>query len=350
MTELLPVPDSTWSTGALILAFLAATAVIGVGGTRMAGFADRLADRTGMGEAMMGALFLGVFTSLPGITASVTAAVDGHPTLAVSNAMGGIAVQTAFLAIADLFHRRANLEHAAASLANLTHAALLILLLSVVLTALAAPIQLTLGHVDAATPALVAAYLLGLWTAKRALSRPMWHPRVTADTVEDRPRQGSEEESLPALWLGFAAAAVLVMISGALVARSAGLLTTRTGLSETVVGGSLLATATSLPELVTTVAAVRRGALTLAVSDIAGGNAFDVLFVCVADAFYVKGSIFQAAGGATQFLVGLAILLNSILLLGLLHREKHGPVNIGLESLLILILYLVGFTIVVLGS
>ena len=53
----------------------------------------------------------------------------------------------------------------------------------------------------------------------------------------------------------------------------------KTGISQTVVGGYFTAVATSIPELVTTIAAVRRGALTLAVGGIVGGNMFDMVFI-----------------------------------------------------------------------
>jgi cation:H+ antiporter len=53
-----------------------------------------------------------------------------------------------------------------------------------------------------------------------------------------------------------------------------------------VVGGLFTAVSTSLPELVTSVAAVQQGALTLAVGGIIGGNSFDVMFVAFADIAY----------------------------------------------------------------
>lgn len=58
----------------------------------MAKIFDRLADRTGMGEVIIGAVFLGGSTS--GIVTSVTAAATDHPGLAISKAIGGIAAQT----------------------------------------------------------------------------------------------------------------------------------------------------------------------------------------------------------------------------------------------------------------
>lgn len=89
--------------------------IIILAGTRLAGVADRLADRTGMGEVLAGALFVGGSTSLPGAIASMSTAADGHAQLAIGNAIGGLTAQTMFLAIADMVYRRANIEHAAAS-------------------------------------------------------------------------------------------------------------------------------------------------------------------------------------------------------------------------------------------
>ncbi len=109
--------------------FLVCAVVIALAETKLARRADLIADRTGLGEAVIGAVLLGGSTSLPGITTSVATAWQGHPSLSISNAIGGIAVQTAFLAIADITYRRANLEHAAASAAKLTQGALLVSLL-----------------------------------------------------------------------------------------------------------------------------------------------------------------------------------------------------------------------------
>ena len=105
-----------------IALFAVAAATIAVIGTRMARIADVLADRTGLGEAMAGAILLGA-------TTSITAAAGGDVDLAYANSLGGIAAQTAFLGIADIAFRKANLEHAAASVENITQAVMLVLML-----------------------------------------------------------------------------------------------------------------------------------------------------------------------------------------------------------------------------
>lgn len=135
MTDVL----ETMPLGAAIALFAVCTAVIGVVGTKLAGVVDRIADRTGLGEAIAGAVLLGFATSLSGIVLSVSAALSGRPELAMSNAVGGIAVQTLFLAVADLTYRRANREHAAALLGNIMQAALLVAQMSWLLLAFAMP-------------------------------------------------------------------------------------------------------------------------------------------------------------------------------------------------------------------
>lgn len=336
-----------WPLWAHFAVFLAAAAVIGVAGTRLSNLADRLADRTGLGEAITGTLFLGLITALPGLTASVVATLNGRPALAISNAIGGIAIQTVFLAVADIAHTKANLEHAAASAANMIQTALLVVLLTLVLLGLTGPGGTLIAHVHPMTPILFVAAGFGFFLAYRAAEYPMWLPRKTTATVEDVPEEAHKHEHLGWLLAGFLVNAVILTGAGAAVAWSTGEIADATGMSETVAGGLLSGVATSLPELVTTVAAVRQGALTLAVGDIIGGNFFDVLFVFAADLVYFNGSIYHADGVGTReaFLTGFAILLNLTFLLGLMHRQRSGPANIGFESVLMLLLYGSGFLV-----
>jgi hypothetical protein len=131
-----PAPWPLW----LVSAGLAGAAlVICLAGTRLARLADTLADRTGMGEIIAGALFVGASTSLPGVITSITTAAQNYPGLAIGNALGGLTAQTTFLAVADLGYRKANFEHAAASVTGLTQGTLLVSLLALPLLAMARP-------------------------------------------------------------------------------------------------------------------------------------------------------------------------------------------------------------------
>lgn len=338
---------SQLSPGIAIVVFLAAAGVIAAAGIRMAETADRLADRTGIGEALFGGLLLGGATSIPGIVTSTAAGAAGHPELAVTNAVGGIAVQTFFLAVADIAYRRANLEHAAASLTNLTLAAVLISLLCLPLVAAAAPATTVLG-VHPVSPLILLGYLFGLRIARAARDEPMWGPRRTVETRVDTPEEpAGGRGTIMRMTAVFGALALVLAAAGYVTAGAGVAIAAGTGLGESVVGTLLTGISTSMPELVTTLAAVRRGALTLAMGGIFGGNMFDMLFIATADAAYRGGSIYHAVSDRPYFMMALAILMTAVLLLGMLRRERHGIANIGFESALVLALYFGGSAVLV---
>lgn len=333
------IPDFTnWSLAANGGIFLLAALIIGIFGWRLSGLADTLADRTGMGEALAGAILLGATTSLSGIVTSVTAAWDGYADLSLSNAIGGIAAQTTFLAIADITYRKANLEHTAASIANLLQGTLLLVLLSVPLLAATTP-EISLFGIHPATLLMFAAYIYGMQIVSQARTKPMWRPEDTPETQQEAPDEAMKQQSLVSLWGKFALAAAVVGAAGWVVARTGIAIAEQSGLSHIAVGGLLTSVATSLPELVTSIAAVRQQAYTLAVSGIIGGNAFDTLFAAVADIAYRDGSIYHAVTEQQTFFIALTIMLTAVLLMGLLHREKRGIANIGFESFLVLTIY-----------
>jgi cation:H+ antiporter len=325
--------------------FLFAAAVIGVAGTYLARTADELADRTGLGEAMFGILLLAGVTSLPDFAATLSAAIDARPDLAMSNVMGSMAANLMFLGVADAVYRKANLEHAAASSSTLMQATLLIVLLTLPLLAIATP-SASMWSLHPITPAIIAAYLFGLYLVRGAQDHPMWFPRRTRQTVQDQPEEHARG-GLGSAWLRFSGLAIATAVSGWVVMESAKVISDQSGISETVVGGLFTALATSSPELVTTIAAVRVGALTLAVSNIFGTNCFNILVVAAADGAYPGGSIYQDLS-PIQMIWGLvSILMTAILLLGMVRRQTYGIGRIGFESALVLAVYVLALGVAV---
>lgn len=330
-----------------IIAFSAAALVIVIAGSRLARMADTLADQTGLGQALFGVLLLAGITSLPDFAATLSAAVDSRPDLAMSNVMGSMAVNLAFLGVADMVYRKANLEHAAASPVNLILAGLLIVLLTLPLLAIFTP-KVTLWGMHPMTPVIVAAYLFGLHLVRHTQARPMWFPRQTYQTVSDEPRH-PRGDSIP-VWKGFIGLAIVTGIAGWVLMEAAKGIAGQMGLSDTLVGGLFTALATSTPELVTTIAAVRIGALTLAVSNIFGTNCFNMLVVAAADAGYTHGSIYHDMAPVQMTWGLVCILMTAILLLGLVRRETYGIGRIGFESVLILGVYAIALGVVVMGA
>lgn len=325
-----------------IFVFVIATLVIIFAGIRLTKYADQLADKTGLGEAFVGAVFLGGVTSIAGIITSISAAYNNHPELAISNAIGGIAAQTLFLSIADITYRKINLEHASASLSNLMQGVLLIALLTFVVLGVTSP-NFTIFNIHPISIIIILVYVVGSRMISKAKKKPMWSPRVTVSTVEDKPDDDNiKKTKLSSLIIKFALLAILVGGSGYAIGISGINIANGTQLSEGFVGSIMTSVATSFPELIVTLAAVRQKALALAVGNIIGGNSFDVLFVAFSDIAYQDGSILHNITNNQSFIIALTMLMVSILIMGLLLRQRKGFGNIGWESAWIIILYVFG--------
>ncbi|WP_026987695.1 sodium:calcium antiporter [Fodinicurvata fenggangensis] len=330
-----------WSMLGLLAGFALAALLVLFSGLRITALADVLADRTGLGEAISGAVLLGAATSFSGTIVSITAALDGHASLAYSNSIGGIAAQTAFLAIADLTYRKANLEHAAAEIANIFQAVVLIVLLTLPLLAISLK-EFTLLAVHPVSLLIPVVYVSALFATRALKETPMWKPVSTRQTREDTPERedpATRRKSNLRLFASFAMLMILMGLGGWVISKTAAEIAARLALSESLVGALATAVVTSLPELVTTIAAVRRGALQLAVGGIIGGNIFDTLFLTAADVSYREGSLYHATGMADHFWTVTALLMTGVLLGGLILRQRTGPGRIGVESLALLVIY-----------
>lgn len=335
---------SQLSVTILIIIFLISTWIIAFAGYRLAAYADQLADITGIGEAATGAIFLGAVTSISGIATTVTAAVQLDAALAVSNAIGGIVAQTTFLAIADLTYRKVNLEHAAASMSNIMYGVILMILLMELLFISVTPPMIIWGF-HPGVLLIPVTYIAGLKMVSGAKKKPMWRPRKTQETVLDIPHEENKSKSLPSLVFKFISSAVIIAICGYVVAQTGIGLSEKTALSSSFIGALFTSVATSLPELVVTISAVRQGALTLAVGNILGGNSFDILMVPLADIFYQDGSILHISSSESFMIMILAGFITCVTILGLIDREKKGIGNIGWESVTVLISFIVGYTV-----
>ena len=103
---------------------------------------------------------------------------------------------------------------------------------------------------------------------------------------------------------------------------------------------TLLAGATSLPELSTTITAVRMGAHTLAISNIFGSNLIMVVLVFPADLLHTSGPLLRQADASAQLAVVIGMLVTSIYIVGIIIRRKPRVGRLGLDSVAVLIVYL----------
>ncbi|MGV9765095.1 sodium:calcium antiporter [Micromonospora tulbaghiae] len=142
--------------------------------------------------------------------------------------------------------------------------------------------------------------------------------------------------SLRRLWFRLAALAAVVAATGYLIGQGGLGVVAATGLPSGFVGFTLTTAITSLPELITLIAAIRIGALTLGIGNILGGNAFDSLMILLADGTYRSGSIYSEANLSGLLFTGMTTLMTATLAAALIIRERRG---VGFEGIAIPAIY-----------
>lgn len=328
-----------------IAVFVISAAIVWLVGSRLSVYAVVIADRSGLGEVFVGLLVLAVATSLPEIGRTITASLLGDAALAVDSLLGGIALQTALLAIADFVVARRVLTYFAPDPGLILEGTVVVLLLGLALAGIAAGEVVQFFGIGLWTTTLAVVYFLSLYVLKSYQTQGKWLPvdvpvELKEQTgVHGRGRALGGEQSLSRLALLFGLSCLVLLISGVLLAEVGGALAVQTGLGGGFVGATLLAFASSLPELSTTVAAVRLGAYSMAISNIFGTNAFLVALLFLADLFYRPGPILHAVDRSAVFIASVGIVTTAVYLVGMIERRNRLVLGMGIDSLVVLAVY-----------
>lgn len=354
----------------LFTIFAAAAAVIWIAGIQLSKQTNVLDARLHLGSAVGGLILLAIATNLPEAAITVSAALAGNLEVAVGNILGGIAIQTVVLVILDIFSGKGKrpLTYRAASLTLVIEAATVVGVLGIVIAGSQMPPDLIGFRLTPAVVLIALAWVGGLILVQHAQKGLPWHEQGQAPDGQDKPMGHSKQHAAhttakkPSTSEGttkgsgkdsdrqvstrraviiFIIAAGATLVSGVVLERSGEAIANEIGLSGVLFGATILALATSLPEISTGLASVKQGDDQLAVSDIFGGNAFlPVLFLVAA---LISGqSVLPQALDTDIYLTALAILLTLVYILGLIFRPSRRVLGMGLDSLTVLTLYLVG--------
>jgi cation:H+ antiporter len=140
----------------------------------------------------------------------------------------------------------------------------------------------------------------------------------------------------------YAAAAGVVVSAALALPFAAAALAQATGWSESFVGTLLVALATTLPELTVTVAAVRIGALDLAIGNLVGSNLFNLAILSIDDLLYLKGTLLAAVTPVHALSALAAAVMSGALIVALVARPQARVLNaVGWTSVLIALAYFV---------
>lgn len=295
----------------LLFHFAALMAVIMVAGSYLARFADQLGERMGLSRSMAGILLLAVATSLPELAVSCHAVMIPAVDLAVGDMFGSCLFNLLILAVLDLTTRTRGSMLSRSAAAHAISAMSSILLTSVALLFLLVDQPWSIGRMGLGSITILFVYLLCL----RLIYFDQRFERADEPPAESDPRP---------LWrivTGYVLATAAILLTAPQLAELAHQLSIVTGLGGTFVGTTLVALATSLPEISTTWAAIRMGALEMAIGNILGSNSFNIVVLFAVDLCYAE-PLLAAASQTHAITAASVIVITALVTLGMLYRAE----------------------------
>jgi cation:H+ antiporter len=324
--------------------FLGFAALIVAGGILLARSTDRIADRTGLGHTLVGLVLLAVATSLPEFTVAYSSASIGAIDLTIGDVLGSSLINLLILAILDLLTRTGGRMFAPSAAAHALSATAALLLTSIVLLFLLLDLEWTIFGVGPGTIALVACYLAMLRLI--ALDQRLALARDQGRTVGHREQVRRPPLRACAVYVGGAA---VIFLAGPPLVRSADEIAVASGIGRSFFGTLFVATVTSLPEIVTTIAALRLGRREMAIAKVFGSNAFNMLVPAVAD-LATDGPVFSIASEVHAITATAVILVTAVAMTCLLYRAERRVLLLEPDALLVVLLVAGAMVLVYLQS
>lgn len=319
------------------LEFVVCVALIWAAGARLSRYGDVIAEKTGLGRAWIGVIALATVTSLPELVTGVSAvSLAAAPNIALGDVLGSCVFNLMLITILDFLHRGESV-FTRASQGHILAAGFGVILLGFVgFTILLAQrgFAPSVGHVGLSSPIIAVLYAISVRTVFR------YEKRERAAYVQEV----AEQYPHLSLWTAlrrYAQAAVVVVVTGIYLPFVGERMAAVMGWRQTFVGSLFVAFATSVPEVAVTVAALRIGALDMAMANLFGSNLFNVLLIALDDLVFLPGPILSEVSPVHAVSSLSAVMMTGITVVGLLYRPKARLLRgVGWAGLLLFSLYL----------
>lgn len=319
------------------LQFAACAAILTVAGESLSRHGDIIADKTGISGSWVGLVLVAGVTSLPELVTGVSAvAAAKAPNIAVGDIFGSCVFNLTILCVVDFLQREESV-YRRASQGHILSAGFGVILIGFAgLNVLLAQkgVVFALWHVGAYTPIFAVLYLVAI--------RAVWdyeREQVVDHTAEEAGRYPGV--TLRQATIRYLLAALGVVAAGSWLPFIGVDLAQAMGWHKTFVGTLFVAAATSLPELVVTVAAVRIGAVDMAIANLLGSNLFNIAILAVDDAAFLPGPLLSHVSPMHAVSAASATVMTGLVVVALLYRPRARLFRtVGWASLGLLTVYL----------
>ncbi len=261
-----------------ILCLLGGLVLILLGANYLTDGASALARKMGVSDLMVGLTVVAFGTSMPEFVISLVSAIDGSAELAIGNVVGSNIANILLIGGLTALVHPIRVEKSV-----MTREIPMVVIASIALTAMAcAPFldgQGLSALIDRADGIILLLFFV-------VFMRIMLSGAKTAVPNDPSEQQGAEKKSLK-LWLAIvyiAGGLAGLIFGGQWFVDGASDIAKAMGVSEALIGLTIVAVGTSLPELATSVVAAAKGSTGMAIGNIVGSNIFNILFVLGATA------------------------------------------------------------------
>lgn len=302
-------------------------------------YGDVIAEKTGLGRAWIGAILIAGVTSLPELASGVSAvAWLNVPNLAAGAALGSCLFNLMLIAIMDLTYQPGRVLSKAQEVHILSGGLGVLLLGLVAMGVLIGPDMNHLGvlGISFLSIAIVTLYIIGA--------------RMIAGLEKERLGEVLEKEakeydyahiSARTAYVVFMLSATSVILLGIWLASIGDRLAVTTGLSRSFVGNLFLAASTSLPEISASLAAIRLGAIDLAIGNVLGSNLFNVTLLAVYDLADGRANFWESLTNSNAFAAVMTMMMTGVVIISLMYRASpKTPSRISWDGLALIGMYL----------
>jgi cation:H+ antiporter len=279
--------------------FLVGLVLLIKGGDWFVDSATGIAKRFRVPEIIIGATVVSIGTTLPEVMVSATAAINQNGAIAYGNAIGSIICNTALIAALTIAIRPAPVNRKAITM-------------PVIFFFISAAIYLVAAYVFRSFDRWLGVVMLCVFALYMTLTiRAGFENPVQAEHEEEEEKQGSFVKDVLVLIVS----AALIAVGADMLEGSSVSLATMAGIPTEVVGVTIVALCTSLPELVTAVTALAKGHGALSLGNIIGANIFNLVLV---SGVAVTISPFAVPQGSTMFGLNTSLVLELPLMVGVM--------------------------------
>jgi cation:H+ antiporter len=307
-------------------------------GSLLSKYGDVIAEKTGLGRAWIGAILIAGVTSLPELDSGVSAvAWLNAPNLAAGAVLGSCLFNLSLIAMIDLAYQPGRVL-AKAQEVHILSGGLGVLMLGIVaMGVLIGPVLNGFGLFGVSILSMI---ILILYAAGGKMIANLEKERA-GEVLEKEAVEGDYDRiSTRKAILAFILGAIAVIALGMWLASIGDRLAASTGLSRSFVGNLFLALTTSLPEIAASLAAIRLGAIDLAIGNVLGSNLFNITLFFIYDLADGGGNFWASLTSGNAFAAVMTIMMTGVVIISLMYRASpKTPYRISWDGLAIAGMY-----------